>query len=437
MQQKLIHHLQENFSFLEDKKLLLAVSGGLDSMVLLQLFKQLHFEIGVAHCNFKLRDKESDADAVFVETYAKNFKIPFFSKTFDTKNFATSHKISIQVAARKLRYDWFYQLLETHKFDYVLTAHHADDAIETFLINLTRGTGLEGFTGIPAQNNKIIRPLLIFSRVEIEDFAKKNNLKWREDSSNASDKYIRNKIRLNVIPVLKSINPNFVVSFEKTQQHLQQSQSLIQNSVQDFYKKVATHQNDDIYFDVNELQKKPNYKAYLYQWLKEYGFDAWDDIYKLPMAQTGKQVFATDYCLLKNRTFLILTSLKTEENQTFFEIESFTQNVNFPIKLSFCKVNDVLNASNTTIFVDEEKLSFPLVLRRWEEGDFFQPIGMNGQSKKISKFFKDIKLSLLEKQNVWLLCHNNQIVWVVGFRQDERFKANKNTKNTLQIQFIP
>ncbi len=437
MQQKLIRHLQENFSFLQNKKLLLAVSGGLDSMVLLQLFKQLHFEIGVAHCNFKLRDKESDADALFIETHAKNLKIPFFTKTFDTKNFATLHKISIQIAARKLRYDWFYQLLETHKFDYILTAHHADDAIETFLINLTRGTGLEGFTGIPEQNNKIIRPLLTFSRAEIEDFAKRNNLKWREDSSNVSDKYIRNKIRLDVIPVLKSINPNFVASFQKTQQYLQQSHSLVQDSVQDFYKKVATHQHDGIYFDVNELQKKPNYKAYLYQWLKEYGFEAWDDIYKLITAQTGKQIFAANYSLLKNRTSLILTPLKTKENQTFFEIDSFNQNVNFPIKLSFCKVNDVLNASNTTIFVDEEKLNLPLVLRRWEEGDFFQPIGMNGQSKKISKFFKDIKLSLLEKENVWLLCHNNQIIWIVGFRQDERFKVNKNTKKILQIQFIP
>jgi tRNA(Ile)-lysidine synthase len=436
MQEKLIHHLQENFSFLQDKKLLLAVSGGLDSMVLLKIFQMLHFEIGVAHCNFKLRDEESDADAVFVENQTKNLNIPFFSTSFETKHFAALHKTSIQIAARKLRYDWFYQLLEIHKFDYILTAHHADDAIETFIINLTRGTGLEGFIGIPAQNNKVIRPLLTFSRVEIEDYAKKINLKWREDSSNNSDKYIRNKIRLDVMPILKSINPNFVASFQKTQQYLQQSHSLVKDSIQDFYKKVVTVQNDSIYFDLDELLKKPNYRAYLYQWLKEYGFEAWDDIYKLPMAQTGKQVFTTDYSLLKNRKHLILSPLKTKENQVIFEIKDISKNVNFPIKLSFCKVNDVLIASNTTIFVDEEKLNLPLVLRRWQEGDFFQPNGMNSKSKKISKFFKDIKLPLLEKQNVWLLCHNNQIVWVVGFRQDERFKANKNTKKILQIQFL-
>ena len=217
MLKKLQNHIDQKLALLNNKKLIVAVSGGLDSMILLYLFKKLNFEIAIAHCNFQLRGLESFADQNFVKEYSIANDIPLFVTQFDTINFANDYKLSIQVAARNLRYNWFYELLETKKYDFILTAHHADDSLETFIINLSRGTGLGGLTGIPTQNDKIVRPLLIFSRQEIEDYAKENNIIWRNDSSNASDKYLRNKIRHYVVPQLKDLNPNFLESFQKTQ----------------------------------------------------------------------------------------------------------------------------------------------------------------------------------------------------------------------------
>ena len=238
MLQKLQNHLQINFPFLKEKKLLLAVSGGIDSMVLVYLFKQLQFDFAVAHCNFQLRDNESNGDEDFVKSICDSLSIPIFVQKFDTKQFAADYKLSIQLAARKLRYDWFYELLEKEDCDYILTAHHLDDSLETFLINFSRGTGLDGLTGIPNQNDRIIRPLLLFSRNDIENFAKENAIQWREDSSNASDKYLRNKLRHDVIPVLKELNPNLLTSFEKTVENLKQSQSLVEDATKLVYKMV-------------------------------------------------------------------------------------------------------------------------------------------------------------------------------------------------------
>jgi tRNA(Ile)-lysidine synthase len=227
---KFQHHIELNFPYLKEKKLLLAVSGGLDSMVLMHLFQELNYSIGIAHCNFQLRGKESDADENFVKLQAEKFQIPIFSTRFETEKFANTNKLSIQLAARKLRYDWFYQLLEEENYDYLLTAHHLDDQLETFLINLSRGTGIEGLTGIPATNDKIMRPLLPFSREEILAFAEENSLSWREDSSNASTKYLRNKIRHEVIPILKTLNPNFLPTFENTLEHLNQANALVNDA---------------------------------------------------------------------------------------------------------------------------------------------------------------------------------------------------------------
>jgi tRNA(Ile)-lysidine synthase len=226
MLEKLQLHLNTNFPFLKGKHLFLAVSGGMDSMILLQLFHQLKYEIAVLHCNFSLRNEESDGDEYFVKQYCEEKQIPLFIQKFDTKQFAEDAKVSIQIAARKLRYDWFYEQLADKNFDYILTAHHLDDSLETFLINFTRGSGMEGFTGIPQQNDKIVRPLLVFSRNDIEVFAQDNNVEWREDSSNATDKYWRNKLRHDVIPVLKALNPSLLSSFENTVLHLKQTQSL-------------------------------------------------------------------------------------------------------------------------------------------------------------------------------------------------------------------
>lgn len=434
MQQKFENHIAQNFPFLIGKKLLLATSGGLDSMVMLDLFHKLPFEIAIVHCNFQLRGMESFEDQNFVQNYAETNNIELFITQFDTEAFAKDYKISIQLAARELRYSWFYELLETKKYDYILTAHHADDNLETFLINFIRGTGLDGLTGIPEQNDKVIRPVLIFSRQEIEQYAKDNSIKWREDSSNVSDKYLRNKIRHNLVPILKEFNPDFLPSFQKTQTYLQEAQIMVQDASIMVYQQVAKENGEKIHFDLNQLKKLPNYKSYLYQWLNEYGFTAWDDIYDLVDGQSGKQVFSNQFRLIKNRDFLILSPLKIEEESEEYFIYKKQKEINFPLNLSFSKVADTSLVPNTTIFVDEDKLWFPLDLRRWKKGDSFQPFGMEGKSKKVSKFFKDQKLSLIEKENIWILCSDNQIVWIVGIRQDERFKVRNTTKNILKIQ---
>ena len=432
MLEKLKKHINQNFPFLENSRLLLATSGGIDSMVLAHLLHQLNYDIALCHCNFQLRGLESFGDQNFVQEYATANQIPLFLTQFDTEAFANDYKLSTQIAARELRYNWFYELLETEGYDYIVTAHHADDNIETFLINLSRGTGLEGLVGIPAKNDKIIRPLLVFSREEIQEYAKQNNIQWREDSSNASDKYLRNKIRHHLIPLLKELNPKFLESFQKTQIYLNQSQELVEDAAVMVYQQVAKEEGDTIVFNLEQLLRLPNYKSYLYQWLNEFGFTAWEDVYDLVEAQSGKQVFSADFRLLKDRTTLILSPIQEEEAEVFF-IEKDIITIETPLQLSFSKVNEIKNASHSTIYVDEDQLVYPLLLRKWEEGDVFQPFGMNGKTKKLSKLFKDEKLSLIEKENRWVLWSGNQIVWVVGIRQDERFRINATTKNILKI----
>ena len=434
MLQKFKNHLLHNFQFLKDKKLLLATSGGIDSMVMLHLFQQLESQIAIAHCNFQLRGVESFEDQKFIQDYADANAVPVYITQFDTTAFAEDYKLSTQVAARELRYNWFYELLETEEYDYILTAHHADDNLETFLINLSRGTGLDGLTGIPEQNENVVRPLLAFSQQEIEDYAKLNNIQWREDSSNASDKYVRNKIRHHLVPMLKELNSNFISSFQKTQNYLQEAKYMVDDAAIMVYQQVATQEDENISFDLNKLKKLPNYKSYLYQWLNEFGFSAWNDIYDLVESQSGKYVLSSEYRLLKDRETLILSPVDfSVEKQEYF-IDANQTVVNVPLNITFSPVADRTIVSNKTIFVDSNKLQYPLLLRRWNEGDQFQPFGMDGKSKKISKFFKDEKLSLLEKENTWLLCSNNRIVWIVGHRQDERFKIENTTKDILKIQ---
>ena len=429
---KFKNQLAENFSLLKDKKLLLAISGGLDSMVLTHLFQQLDYGFALAHCNFQLRGLESFEDQKFVQNYADENKISVFITQFDTEAFAKDYKLSTQVAARELRYNWFYELLNDNNFDYLLTAHHADDNLETFLINLSRGTGIDGLTGIPVENEQVIRPLLLFSREEILSYAKENNIEWREDSSNASDKYLRNKIRHDLIPILKDINPNFLTAFQKTQDYLLEAKTMVEDASIMVYQQVAQEIGDEIHYDLKQLRRLPNYKSYLYQWLREFGFTAWKDIYDLVEAQTGKMVFAKEFRLLKNRDFLVLSTLN-EDNATEYLIEQNQKEVNIPLNITFTPANDYFITENTTIFADQDKLKYPLTLRKWKQGDFFKPIGMQGQSKKLSKFFKDEKLSIGDKENTWLLISENQIVWVVGIRQDERFKIDDSTQNKLKI----
>ena len=318
MLQKLQNHINTNLSFLKEKKLLLAVSGGIDSMVLVRLCHQLQLNFAVVHCNFQLRGNESDDDEMLVIQTCQDGYIPYYLNSFDTLEFAKKNKLSIQLAARKLRYDWFYKLMNENGFDYILTAHHLDDSLETFLINFTRGSGLDGLIGIPEQNDKIVRPLLIFSRNEIETFAQENNIAWREDSSNASDKYLRNKLRHDVLPILKELNPSLLSSFENTIKNLKQSQSLVDDASKMVYEKVVSEEEHHTVFDLTKLLKYPNYKAYLFSWLSDFGFTDWDSVYDLVLAQSGKQVMSNSHVLLKNRNALLLFPRKENSEIAIF-----------------------------------------------------------------------------------------------------------------------
>jgi tRNA(Ile)-lysidine synthase len=433
MIEKLKKQLALVFPFLQGKKLLLATSGGLDSMVMLTLFQELKYDIAIAHCNFQLRGVDSFKDQKFIQEYADANHIPVFITQFDTEAFAKDFKLSTQVAARDLRYKWFYELIEEQGFDYVLTAHHADDNLETFLINLSRGTGLDGLTGIPERNDKIVRPLLSISRDEILKFATDNKIVWREDSSNASDKYLRNKIRHHVVPLLKEINPQFLEGFHKTQTYLQDAAELIEDASVMVYQQVVSQHDDNFHINLRELLKLPNYKSYLYQWLHEFGFTAWEDVYNLVDGLSGKQIYASSYRLLKDRDVLILSQVNDSVATESYLIPQGAKEVNVPLKMTISKVDSTDFNSNTIIFVDEDKLTFPLEIKRWQEGDAFQPFGMEGKSKKLSKFFKDEKLSLIDKEQLWILWSGDKVVWIIGLRQDERFKISTATKNKLKI----
>ena len=434
MLSKFQKHLSENLPFLKEKKLLLAISGGIDSVVLAYLLKQSNYDISLAHCNFKLRGNESDGDEQFVSHFASENDLELFATSFDTESFAKDNKLSIHVAARQLRYIWFHQLLQENQLDYILTAHHLDDNLETFLINFTRGTGLEGLTGIPIQNDKIVRPLLPFSREEIEKFASENKIEWREDSSNSSDKYLRNKLRHDVVPILKSLNPSFLNSFQDTLKHLGQAKSLTEDASILVYKQVVTEKNQQKFFRLFDLKRLPNYEAYLFQWLQPFGFTAWKDISNLTEAQSGRFILSDKYRLLKDRDFLILEPIP-EENTSVYEISSDSE-IYFPIQLKTETVSESKKAINSSeIYVDKEKLKFPLTIRKWQEGDYFCPAGIDGK-KKVSKFFKDEKMSLSDKENTWLLFSDNQIVWIIGKRQDRRFYIENTTTPILKIALL-
>lgn len=434
MFEKFKNHVQQNFSFLEEKSLYLAVSGGLDSMVLCHLFQQLPFKFSILHCNFTLRGVESDEDELFVRNYCDTNLIECTVATFDTKLFARENKVSTQIAARTLRYEWFEKQLIDNQFDFLLTAHHLDDCLETFIINLSRGTGIEGLIGIPAQNKKVIRPLLPFSRAEINSYATVNNVTWREDSSNASSEYLRNKIRHDVVPSLKELEVNFLKNFGKTLNYLKQSNQLINDALENAATFVIEKKDDDIYFHIDKLLQLSDYKTYLYYWLAKFNFKSWDDIYDLVTAENGKKVVSDDFQIQKYRSYLIVSKLFKNINSERYHIFKNDEIVNFPINLALNKVSVVLNESEQCIFADFDKLRFPLEIRTFKSEDVFYPKGMKG-SKKVNKYLKDAKISPSNRERVWLLVDAfNTVIWIIGYRQDQRFAVNAATTQLINIK---
>ena len=429
------NHISNTFPALKGKKILIACSGGLDSVVLSRLFKELNYDISLAHCNFSLRGKESDEDEKFVILLADKLSIPIFNKKFNTKAYKIKHKLSTQVAARQLRYQWFEEVCTEHSFDYLATAHHLDDDLETFLINLSRGTGLRGLIGIPLINDKIIRPFLNFPRADILQYAKEKNSPWREDSSNQTSDYLRNKLRIEVIPRLKEVDHNLLNGFHQTQKYLNDSMALVNDYMALIKNLVVDETEDGFEIDVLKLQDLPNTNALLYELLAPFGFTAWDDISDLLTAQSGKQIFSESHRILKNRKSLLLVENSFVHNEETYTIKESDTGIDTPINLKIEHVAKTSDYTPSIVYLDVQKLNFPLQLRKWREGDSFYPFGMKGK-KKLSKFFKDEKLSLVAKEKTWVLTSENHIVWIVGMRSDHRFKVESQTKKILKITVL-
>ena len=432
-------HIQENFPELRGKKLLLAISGGVDSMVLYHLLANMHFDLSLAHCNFNLRGIDSDQDEDLIKLEAKKNTTPLHLIHFDTKTQAKKAKTSIQMAARELRYTWFDTLLNENAYDYLLTAHHADDNVETFIINLTRGTGLDGLIGIPAKSANIRRPFLPFSKDDIVTYANEHTIKWREDQSNQDNKYIRNKIRKELAPLLKEINPSFLNSFSSTLKNLQGSKEIVRDKINLVLETVIEDTEDSsmVAFKISELLKFSGNLAYFYEIFYPYGFSQMEDLKSLLSAQSGKQIHSKSHRLVKHRDVLLLSRLQNKDaaleinlindGDKQIELNNVSIFFNDITQKDFKDLDFNINEAN----FDKNLLTYPLSVRKWEKGDYFYPIGMKGK-KKLSKFFKDEKYSLFQKENIWLLCSGLNVIWLIGKRMDDRYKITDKTIHILK-----
>jgi len=385
----------------------------------------------LVHCNFGLRGTESDGDERFVIDLAKGFGKTYQVKTFDTMEYVETHKVSVQMAARELRYHWFKGLMQVNNIDYLVTAHHADDDIETFIINLSRGTGIKGLTGIPVKSNDILRPLMPFSRMQILSFARSKDIEWREDKSNEETKYLRNKVRHQIVPLLKELHPTFLDNFKSTQEFLYQTALIYDNHITQLKEDLFEKEGDVIRISIKALSGLNPMNAYIYGLFRDYGFTEWNDVSELVHAMSGKEVRSKTHRLIKDREVLLLAKIGTD-NQNKFQIEGTDEEVQDPIHLAIRSVDKIEETSPGVLYVDKETLKYPMTLRKWEKGDYFYPLGMHGR-KKLSKYFKDEKVNIVAKENQWLLCSNNDIVWVVGKRADERFKITEKTKHIVKI----
>lgn len=436
--------------------LLLAVSGGADSVVLCELCHQAGYNFEIAHCNFQLRGEESERDEKFVNELAKKYGVKNYLKKFETKEYAEKNKISIQVAARELRYAWFDELLREegrhpttdkleptsnieHPASYLLTAHHANDNIETLLMNFFKGTGIKGLQGILPKQGRIIRPLLFARKEDILSFIKDNNLEFVEDASNHSDKYTRNYFRNQLIPSVQKFFPKMEDNLINNMERFSEIEILYQQSIDLHKKKLLEQKSNEIHIPVLKLLKSKPLKTIIYEIIKEYGFTAHqtDEVVNLLNSESGKYISSATHKIIRNRSWLIIASVNPMEanhiliNEEDAEIDFEEGSLKIKKKAN---VNIKIPSSNLIAMLDSKNITFPLLLRKWKQGDYFYPLGMPGK-KKLSKFFIDQKMSITEKEKVWVIESNKRIIWVIGKRIDDRFKITEKTKNILSFSF--
>ena len=448
-------------------KLLLAVSGGVDSVVLCELCKLAGYDFTIAHCNFQLRGEESERDEKFVRHLAEKYKVEVKVKKFDTEKFAEEKKISIQEAARDLRYRWFFQLWNKENFNdtltddleripgwhtggpfkFVLTAHHADDNIETVMMNFLRGTGLHGLTGIPISGPSatlayIKRPLLPFSKKELIEFANENKLEFVEDSSNLSIKYTRNLFRHEIIPAISKVYPQVNVNLTDNINRFKEIEKLYKLAVNDIKKKLVKEKESEWHIPVKQLMGYSN-RALIYEIIADFGFTEKqiDEVIKLAESDSGKYLDSPtfNYRLIKHRHWFIISPINSEESKIMI-IEEKDKGVPFEegvIEVEKLQTSNFkLQTLHDIACLDSKEINFPLILRKWKTGDYFYPLGMK-KKKKLSRFFIDQKLSKTEKEKTWVIEMNKKIIWVVGKRIDERFKVTEKTKSVLQFSYLP
>ena len=435
MVQKFKEYLSTHYPQLKEQKLLLAFSGGVDSSVLLDLCLSVGLRPTIAHCNFQLRGSESATDAEWVQTLSKEKDLACFIQSFETKKHATREKISVQMAARNLRYAWFETLCEQEGFTAVLVGHHADDSVETFLINAFRGSGLKGLLGIPETRGKIVRPLLPFSKAEIEAHAAAQSLQWREDSSNVTKDYLRNALRHEVMPQLNAYQPNSLSNIITTLGHLNAANRFMDQSIAALKKKLFQADHKDFRISIAALEELSPLNFCLHELFTPYGFSA-KEVKKLLTATSGKILLSSSHRLLRDREFFILSLLKEETAQVII-IDLDAPNQKLPIDLHWDYFRELPKKTWNTneAALDKKLLKNPLLLRKSKVGDYFYPTGMKGK-KLLSKYYKDEKYSLRDKENQWLLCSDTAIVWVVGKRCDRRFTTTEKTAETLLITYV-